>query len=268
MAITDKGDNTGNIFIDVLAAYSFLDVGGDRNITYYFESGGITSPHIWSMSDKVSWLTALLAWADVANITAKEVFSGDTADLREAWISSDFMTAGHGLGPDGVPLVSYHRLPQIGTDSFSGEYNRGYTGTVHSPPHWGPIGPAIGSSGFWIFLHEIGHGLGLTPPFGTDQLANEPLFPGVTNVGDLGDFGYNQMVYTALSPNRGQYISPAITYGYPVTPMAFDIAAIQFLYGPNTTFQSGSDGYGLPDENAPGTTWKCIWDTGGTDTIA
>ncbi len=93
------------------------------------------------------------------------------------------------------------------------------------------------------------------------------MFPGVTNAGDLGEFGYNQMIYTTLSPNRGQYISGGNNFGYPVTPMAFDIAAIQFLYGPNTTFHSGSDGYGLPDEQAPGTTWQCIWDTGGTDTI-
>ena len=50
--------------------------------------------------------------------------------------------------------------------------------------------------------------------------------------------------------------------------MAFDIAAIQFLYGPNTTYHSGSDTYLLPDTNAPGTAWRCIWDTGGTDTIA
>ena len=56
------------------------------------------------------------------------------------------------------------------------------------------------------------------------------------------------MVYTTLSNNRGQYISGGNSFGYPVTPMAFDIAAIQFLYGPNTTFHSGSDGYGLPDE--------------------
>ncbi|MGB9365222.1 MAG: FG-GAP-like repeat-containing protein [Xanthobacteraceae bacterium] len=266
MAITDKGDNTGNVFIDALAAYSFLDVGGDRNITYYFEQSGNVSPHAWSLSDKQSWQSAMQQWVNVANITAQES-SSLNADLREAWVSSDVMTAGHGLGPGGVPLVSYHGLPQIGSASFNGEYNRGYTGTVNQPPHWPPIGPAPGSSGYWIFVSEIGHGLGLTPPFGTDQLANEPLFPGVTNAGDLGEFGYNQMVYTVLSPNRGQYISDALNYGYPVTPMAFDIAAIQFLYGPNTTFHAGSDGYGLPDESAPGTNWQCIWDTGGTDTL-
>ena len=49
--------------------------------------------------------------------------------------------------------------------------------------------------------------------------------------------------------------------------MAFDIAAIQYFYGPNTTYHSASDTYLLPDDNAPGTAWQCIWDTGGTDTI-
>jgi serralysin len=267
MAITDKGDNTGNVFIDVLAAYSFLDIGGDRNITYSFTTSGNVSPHLWSSTDKQSWQSAMQQWLDVANITAQEISSPE-ADLREAWVSSDVMTAGHGLGPDGLPLVSYHHLPQIGGGSnFNGEFNRGYTGTVNHPAHWGPTGPATGTSGYWIFLYTIGQGLGLTPPSGTDQLANEPLFPGVTNAGDFGEFGYNQMVYTALSPNLGQYIPGAIHFGRPVTPMAFDIAAIQFLYGPNTNHRAGSDTYVLPDVNDTGTGWRCIWDAGGTDTI-
>ena len=172
------------------------------------------------------------------------------------------MTVAHGLGPDGLPYPSYHDLPQSGVGGPNGMYNRGYN-TSFFPA----AGVTTGGSGYWAFLHEIGRGLGLTPPFGTQDLENEPLFPGVTVSADLGDFGYNQMVYTALSNNRGQYISGGNSFGYPVTPMAFDIAAIQFLYGPNTTFHSGSDGYGLPDEHAPGTTWQCIWDTGGTDTI-
>ena len=172
------------------------------------------------------------------------------------------MTTAHGLGPDGLPYPSYHALPQSGLGGPNGMYNRGYN-TSFFPA----AGVTTGGSGYWAFLHEIGRGLGLTPPFGTQDLENEPLFPGVTVSADLGDFGYNQMVYTTLSNNRGQYISGGNGFGYPVTPMAFDIAAIQFLYGPNTTFHSGSDGYGLPDEHAPGTTWQCIWDTGGTDTI-
>ena len=47
--------------------------------------------------------------------------------------------------------------------------------------------------------------------------------------------------------------------------MAFDIAAIQDLYGPNTSYHSGDDSYYLPDTNALGTYWTCIWDAGGTE---
>ena len=251
-----------NVFIDALAAYSFLDIGGDRNITYTFATGGNISSHPWaSLTEKVQWQNALQQWVNVANITTQEVFSSD-ADLREAWVDTGQMTVAHGLGPDGLPYPSYHALPQSGLGGPNGMYNRGYN-TSFFPA----AGVTTGGSGYWAFLHEIGRGLGLTPPFGTQDLENEPLFPGVTVSADLGDFGYNQMVYTTLSNNRGQYISGGNSFGYPVTPMAFDIAAIQFLYGPNTTFHSGSDGYGLPDEHAPGTTWQCIWDTGGTDTI-
>jgi Ca2+-binding RTX toxin-like protein len=50
--------------------------------------------------------------------------------------------------------------------------------------------------------------------------------------------------------------------------MAFDIAAIQQLYGANTTFNSGDDTYTLPDPgSSSGAAWQCIWDTGGTDQI-
>jgi Peptidase M10 serralysin C terminal len=259
MAITDKGDNTGNVFIDALAAYSFLDIGGDRNITYTFATGGNVSPHVFASTEKVRWQTALQQWVNVANITTQEVFTPD-ADLREAWVDTGTMTAAHGLGPDGLAYASYHDLPRSSSAGPNGMYNRAYNTSFYP-------GFEIAASGYWTFIKEIGRGLGLTPPFGTQDLENEPLFPGVTSAGDLGAFGYNQMVYTVLSPNRGQYVSGGNTFGYPVTPMAFDIAAIQFLYGPNTTFHSGSDGYGLPDVNEPGTNWQCIWDTGGTDTI-
>ena len=101
MALTDKGDNTGNVFIDALAAYSFLDIGGDRNITYYFATSGNNNPHNWQY-EKVPWQTALQQWVNVANITAQEVFSPDAADLGRRG-SVPIMTAAHGLGPDGLP---------------------------------------------------------------------------------------------------------------------------------------------------------------------
>jgi len=56
-------------------------------------------------------------------------------------------------------------------------------------------------------------------------------------------------------------------YGYEGTPMALDIAALQFLYGADTSFRTGNDIYTLSSANASGTFYSCIWDTGGIDTI-
>ena len=44
--------------------------------------------------------------------------------------------------------------------------------------------------------------------------------------------------------------------------MAFDIAAVQYLYGANTSFHTGDDTYVLTDIS-----WSCIWDCSGTDEI-
>ena len=49
-------------------------------------------------------------------------------------------------------------------------------------------------------------------------------------------------------------------------PMAFDIAVLQEMYGA-TRSHHGDDSYLLPDRNALGTGYLCLWDTGGEDTI-
>ena len=85
---------------------------------------------------------------------------------------------------------------------------------------------------------------------------------------DLGSNGLNQTLYTLMSYNHWEDANPAT--GAPTatmaTPMAFDIAAMQRLYGANTTANGGNDIYVLPDPGA-GPTWRSLWDTSGTDEI-
>ena len=50
--------------------------------------------------------------------------------------------------------------------------------------------------------------------------------------------------------------------------MVFDIAALQALYGANTSFASGDDSYTLIGENGAGTFYESLWDTDGMDGIA
>ena len=55
--------------------------------------------------------------------------------------------------------------------------------------------------------------------------------------------------------------------GEAATPMPFDIAAIQLIYGANPHHNSGNDTYFLPNSNSTGPSWVGIYDTGGIDQI-
>ena len=100
------------------------------------------------------------------------------------------------------------------------------------------------------------------------------MFPGVTRqFGDYGDYNLNQGVYTMMSYNDGWQTNPdgptpSVQYGYEGTPMAIDIAVLQAKYGANMDYHTGDDTYYLPTTNGPGAFYSCIWDAGGTDTIA
>jgi serralysin len=84
------------------------------------------------------------------------------------------------------------------------------------------------------------------------------LFPGVTRgqPSDTGDFGLNQGIWTTMGYNDGWNMVPAVSeaYGYQGTPMAFDIAALQCIYGANMTHHTGDDTYLLPTTNGTGIT--------------
>lgn len=133
-----------------------------------------------------------------------------------------------------------------------------------------------GGYDFITYIHEIGHALGLKHPH--NKLGGFNTFPGVANgasFGDLGDFDLNQGLYTMMSYNDGWQTRPGgplldtgvVTYGYEGTPMALDIAALQYLYGINTSYKAGNDSYVMPSANISGTFYSCLWDAGGNDTI-
>jgi serralysin len=129
-----------------------------------------------------------------------------------------------------------------------------------------------GNTGWQTMLHELGHGLGLYHP-------DEDPF-------NDGNHPKNSNKYTVMSYVEHPGQSGALGEGqlsWPVTPMLWDIQALQALYGPNLETRSGantyfgpalrgtSSAYALLDGGRLSTGYiaiMTIWDAGGRDTIS
>ncbi|WP_413351587.1 lectin-like protein [Prochlorococcus sp. MIT 1227] len=129
-----------------------------------------------------------------------------------------------------------------------------------------------GGYNYLVYTHEFGHALGFKHPHEESTLNTTyyPTFPGVEpdSPQQGGDHGLNATPWTVATYNNWEAneYAPSLTdtKGYLTGLGAFDIAAIQYLYGPNNSNKTGDDTYSL-DLNLNG--FQSIWDAAGNDTI-
>lgn len=235
-----------------------------KNGNEVFDFGGAAVAANTASEEVAAFQQALQFISNVCNIQFLNAVNQADADIiigtaNNAGVGGalgDSIPPGEDIGP----VVNRQGAAIINFDAYSS--------TDYSSLHQGGYD-------FTTFIHELGHALGLKHPHDSGS-GSRPNFPGVTDpFGDYGDFNFNQGIYTMMTYNDGWQtgpsgpLDPAVIsrYGYEGSPMAFDIAALQFLYGANTSFRAGTDMYTLPSANAPGTFFSCIWDSGGVDTI-
>ena len=130
------------------------------------------------------------------------------------------------------------------------------------------VGTEIGGRGYYFFLHEIGHALGLGHPGAYDGGARFSADAGFAN----DSWQMSAMSYFAQDENP----HVAADHAVPLTPQMADILAAARLYGRAEDLRAGDTRYGEASTaggvldmmlHAPAPTAQTVTDTGGTDWI-
>lgn len=135
----------------------------------------------------------------------------------------------------------------------------------------------FGGYGFETYMHEIGHSLGLSHPGTYDAVGGTTI-----TYANSAEFAQDNRQYTIMSYFGGYQLGSGWqqdgTYSdwyYSETPMLDDIAAIQAIYGADTTTRLGNTTYGFNnnsgrdvyDFNIDTHPIFAVWDAGGNDTL-
>ncbi|WP_262027666.1 M10 family metallopeptidase [Microvirga sp. Mcv34] len=247
---------TGNAYIDgVLGDYKWAA----NSVTYSFPmSGSIYGSSYGSGENTTNFASlgsiqqttarnALKAYASVANLTFTEVAETATqhADVRLAM-------------SDATP-TAWAYLPSTAAEGGDVWFNL-------SNAYF--ASPAKGNYAYMVFLHELGHAIGL-----------EHSHEGNIMPQDRDSLEYTVMSYRSYIGGSTTSGYTNETWGFAQSLMMYDIAAVQHMYGANYATNSGNSTYswspttgemsingvaqGTPGDNR---VFLTIWDGGGNDT--
>jgi serralysin len=260
------GSGYGSDYIDALVKGG---TGWEKSaatiLTYSFAPVDSDTP-AWTASEKQAFANACQAYANVCNLKFVEGVYRDQAAESTSLVFHKVPQSTWTDDGSGMVTLADFQFPYDGANVFYGAFD-GRFNYQHSS--WSYL--QAGGLGFNTILHELGHGLGLAHPFGNNS--PETNFPGVTTWQDFGSDQLDQGVWTVMAYHHDWQNSPGnhtygFKWGYGQTPMSFDVATMQALYGANTTFKTGNDTYVLPTAEQDGVGWQCIWDAGGVDTLS
>lgn len=111
-----------------------------------------------------------------------------------------------------------------------------------------------GSAGWFVFMHELGHTLGLKHPHDNGGTGRPTL-------NQIGLEIFNKDWATIMSYND-DFAWNELQWD-PASPMILDVLALQYIYGKNLATNAGNSIYTLSQSNK----YTTLWDASGNDTV-
>jgi serralysin len=244
---------TGNNSIDSITHGYYWILDSSRTVRWALADGFAGEYWINQQNAYDAFNQALQMVSYYANISFQYAgyFQSPLAAANQAEITFSMDAAGNVFNSSNVwaigmfPSTSYNNVyPGAPGDIFLNLNSQ-----ASQLPSYAP-----GSAGFGLFLHEIGHVVGLKHPH-DDGGTGRPTFAG------LGIPQADQDWFSIMSYN--DYYSWNTLAWEPFSYMALDALGLMAIYGPNMATNAGNSSFSLTALDG----YMTLWDASGTDTL-